>query len=472
MILYSYMAEAPTGGDSGPPETQPVVNLEILDFQNHGAVYGRFLLASQFDQSDAQDIINPVSELRFTEMDIRPLDQRNHNPTFERFSFAEREAQWQGKSYDDAYSEWRTQFTDAIKNIKDEKRIGAFQTILPGKSPADFTPNDADDFFEIFSKDKSDVTEFVGLITRKLGSEGKIDPTYLKILLPHFEWLASGLFGKNTASMVTRLIELESELHNNPDSVISAFTANKDRINTPLDHERRLLGVLHAANLATVQQPKVTSEALEEEDEEELAPPPLSKDQPQAPTPKPAPNPVSPAPRAQAGVKDEPPIQEAEELGTHEIIPLKADLNTSLESETRNKISYKVQPKILMDYLISSFGEDFKIQVGEPEITGDGITIRQVKVSKLGGSVTINNIAISNNPNIPGELLAKHGKINISILAKAMYSERDIRQKFSAINSIFRDELQKSLERSNSSWVPKSLSISNGMITVGFEKTS
>lgn len=510
------MAEVQTG-DAERPEAQPNTNLEILDFQNYGSLYSRFLIASienQADTSKASGIIDPNVQVEFTLNNITSLDQkqRNYNPTFERFSFAERDELWKEFSYEDAYQSWRTQFTEAIKNIKDEKRIGAFQTILPGKAPSDFTPNDADFLFELFSEDKSDVTEFVGVITRKLGHETKIDPAYLKILIPHFEWIASGLFGRQTASMVTRLIELESELHNNPNNVIAAFTANKDRINTPQNQERRLLGAVHAT---LIHQQRVISDEEEDEEEEEIIPPPL--DHSISPVQPPAPQTPATSPETAKPAKVEPPTtrpqdttaspssaesSDAQSIHTPKVHPelekylrvkeigisgkpLMEELNDALRSETENHLNVSVPPDKLLEYMISSLGEDMKTEIGEMQIGNDGkeITIPQAKISRtkrvvfvpVTGTVTLNNINIRNNPSAPGKISATIGRVDKDAVAQTaewVMGKIDIDKEISAINDTFLEELNSRINRSNRAWTPKSLFIEERKIIVGFEKSS
>lgn len=473
------MAEVRTG-DPAPPESQPSTNLEILDFQNYGALYGRFLIASienQADASRASGIIDPTAQIEFNVTNILPLDQRNHNPTFESFSFAERDEQWKEFSYEDAYQSWRTQFTEAINNIKDEKRIGAFQTILPGKAPSDFTPNDADFLFELFSEDKSDVTEFVGVITRKLGHDSKIDPAYLKLLIPHFEWLASGLFGRQTASMVSRLVELESELHNNPNNIISVFSANKDRINTPQDHERRLLGVLHAVNMATIQQPKVASEELEEEDEEELIPPPLNNDQPLAApahttssraNSAPSVSPQTPQSDQQPKVNTEnAPVNSVIEVGRGKM-DLKTEFNQKLSQSQNKSETFSAPATTLKDYVITLV-DDIEVEYpGKLEMKNNQMYIAGLRLKKsipfksFSGSLDLIISTIKN-----GSIQAE-GKIDTESNMFRKKAEEAIKN----IHSNIKKRLDKEISYANQRWKSGTISISGDNVLIVFNKTS
>lgn len=231
---------------------------EILDserLRNHGALYGRFLLASLPRANHlVNTIINPTFKEYF-ELTEASLKGRNYNPVCERSSIAERKKQWEGSNFSDAYSQWRTEFTGFMKEIKDPQRIRALQIIASDqKKPENFTEGDAEQLFNDFCKDgRSNITGFIERVTTSLKGTGRIDPANLQALLPHLEWIASGLFGKETASnVVTRLIELESEIRNNPGAVVRLFNENKARINDPTQDEKMLLGFLHKGGIPSL----------------------------------------------------------------------------------------------------------------------------------------------------------------------------------------------------------------------------
>lgn len=217
---------------------------EILNLPEYGALYGRFLMASQAKTAgEIANIINPANTTVEFNLTEDALDKRNYNPVFENFSLAERQDQWKdfkpSTEYKTAYDQWRTEFTGFMVNIQDPKRALALKTILArDKESKDFTVDDADQLFNEFCQGKSDIDNFVGRVTAS--------PTNLQELLPHLAWIASGLFGKDTASQaVARLIELESALRNNKGQVIEVINSSKDRINAPIDDEKKVLSLLY-----------------------------------------------------------------------------------------------------------------------------------------------------------------------------------------------------------------------------------
>lgn len=284
------MAEAqpPQGGQVGKPEGKSPQGLEILDAEKlgkYGALYGRFLLASQAQPEEVANILDPGKPVEFNLTTDVPLKKRDYNPISANLSFQERQEQWKDvPSFDAAYSEWRTKFTGFMKQITtDSKREMVLRMIMHDlkKAAADFKESDADKLFKEFCNGKSDVTAFIDRVTRSLvnpDGDRKIDPMTIQNVLPHIEWIASGLFGKKTATtVVTRLIELESALHNNPEQVVGIFNADKQRVKNPTDDEWGILGSLHslipqtkaptpkpAAPVVTVTEPMPTTVSVSE----------------------------------------------------------------------------------------------------------------------------------------------------------------------------------------------------------------
>ena len=242
-------------------------NREILDFKEYGGLYSRCLFASQAEtQEKADNIMDPYNTtVEFDDLtaDAMKGRDRNYNFVCEKSSIAERKKQWEEVEYSTAYSQWKKQFTGFMQSIKEkrgEKGEEAFGIIMGGdrnKQAKDFTEADADTLFNKFckgkdNKDTSDIDLFVKLITSRLVfKNNKIELDNLKLLLPHLQWIASGLFGKETASQaVTRLIELESKIYNSPNNspmyvAVDVFSLDKGkRINNPTGDEKKVLGAL------------------------------------------------------------------------------------------------------------------------------------------------------------------------------------------------------------------------------------
>lgn len=292
------MAEAqpPQGGQVGKPEGKPPQGLEILDAEKlgkYGALYGRFLLASQAQPEEVANILDPNQPTEFN-LTTTTLKERNYNPISANLSFQERQEQWKDvPSFTAAYSQWRTKFTELMTKITtDSKREMVLRMIMHDlkKAAADFKESDADKLFKEFCSGKSDVTAFIDRVTKSLANpngNGKIDPMTIRNVLPHIEWIASGLFGKKTAStVVTRLIELESALHNNPEQVIGIFNSDKQRVKNLTDEERGILGSLHSlipqASQTVTSEPvaKPTPAVVSEEPKLDKEEPPTASVQP------------------------------------------------------------------------------------------------------------------------------------------------------------------------------------------------
>ncbi len=251
--------------------------IEILDFKNQPILYSRLLLASQKDQTEEiSQAINPDDEAIATFYTSPSLDSRNYTPILENLSFNERREQWKGIEFSDAYSQWRTKFTYAIQNINDEKRAEALKIIFPNKETNEFALENADALFKDFSDGKSDTHRFIKRAITNLTREGKIDVEYLKVLLPHLEWLATGLFGKNTAQITAGLIELESNIFNDPQDTIINLIASKNfrggKIPIPESHEKDILHLLYSSLNPTTESVGVSSED-DDEDNLPVAPP-------------------------------------------------------------------------------------------------------------------------------------------------------------------------------------------------------
>jgi len=138
-------------------------------------------------------------------------------------------------------------------------------------------------------------------------------------------------------------------------------------------------------------------------------------------------------------------------------------------SPTKSKITIGVSPKVLMDYMISSLTSDTNVEVGEINITpDDNININTVKISKMGGVVTLRNVSVNKDHDNPGRILVNAGKIDKNLMARTF--ARDVEGKISSASEVALDKLKTQITPANSSWQPKSLSILDGNIIVGFEK--
>ena len=183
---------------------------------------------------------------------IQTFDFRDYNRVCETASLNERKKEWENftpsTEHPTAYGKWQKDFTHFMNNNIEpgSKREEALRIIMsdPKKRANEFAVEDADKLFTDFCKDgRSNINNFIKRVTTILGRENKRDSNNLKQLLPHLQWIASGLFGKETASQaVTRLIELDSAVRNDPRIAVNIL--DKERINTLTDDEEKVLGFL------------------------------------------------------------------------------------------------------------------------------------------------------------------------------------------------------------------------------------
>jgi len=380
----------PTGDREGEPQK----GLEILDserLRNHGALYGRFLKASLAKtQEEADNIIDPNNTKVEVNLAADALLNRSYNPVCERSSIAERKKQWENFKpsalHKSAYSQWQAEFTGFMNKNKDQ-RIRALKIILSDRDRAEFqkteffTVDYADHLFNDFCKDGSDVDSFIKRVTTNLASRrGKINPEYLKDQLDDLRWIASGLFGKETASnVVTRLIELESAIRNDPEQVVRFFNDNKDRINSPTDEEKGILRALLKGEIPT----QVPTVPTVPEEDVSLKPAPWN-------LPESAPVPGWTPAASPAEDKDEtprpPPAEiipgQKESSPDPEYMPPRAALEHTWY-ELLNKVSKERQHDFLDKARAMSKEEIDKIPGGEEMLTWEDMRIVQAVIQNM-----------------------------------------------------------------------------------------
>ena len=237
-----------------PREKQPVSQPEILDIGNYGGLYGRLLLASQSSEKEVNNIINPAIKGIVDPSKISISLERNYNPITAKLSDDERVDAWKDVKFTDAYAQWRAKLTKSIKSTTDEKRIEAI-AVISGKLASEFSEADADNLYSAFCKGKSDTTGFAKTVAANLQEDGKANSLWLNTLSPGIEWFSGSLFGKETAVTVLRMIELETEIANNPTKVVQKLFSDKERINNLTGEETRILtklyGGLNAVKIET-----------------------------------------------------------------------------------------------------------------------------------------------------------------------------------------------------------------------------
>lgn len=257
IIAQSLPTEGTHIANPEPVEPEPQVyteaeQREILDINSYGGVYGRLLLASQSQETEVRNIINPAIKGNIEPSQITISPERNYNPITRKLSSDERIAAWKGIEFNEAYRQWRTKLTEAIKSTTDKKRIEAI-AVISGKLASEFNEEDTDNLYNAFCKEKSDTTTFAKSIVANLQKDGNVDLLKIMTLSSGIEWFSGNFFGKQTAVTVSRIIELEAEIANNPATVVQKLFSDKERINNLTDTETEILthlyGGLYAAKI-------------------------------------------------------------------------------------------------------------------------------------------------------------------------------------------------------------------------------
>ena len=221
---------------------------EILDVNGFGGLYGRFLLASQTPESEVSTIINPddnkQSEPSIATISKIITDKRDYNPITQKLSTSERQEAWKGIEFEKAYESWKKQVTEAINKTTDEKRAETIKAIS-GKSALDFNESDADKLYIDFCKGKSDTTTFANSVVSTFKTDGNVDLAKIADLSSDIQWFAKNLFGKETAVAVSKIIQLEAEMTNNPNKVVRKIFADKQRVNELKPAEKEILKSLY-----------------------------------------------------------------------------------------------------------------------------------------------------------------------------------------------------------------------------------
>lgn len=234
------MQERQTQTESEAPKTS-----EILDVNGFGGLYGRLLIASQVRESEVSTTINPDMSTMVHLSGIKVDSARNYNPITQKLSSEERVKAWEGIEFDEAYKKWREKLTASINTTTDEKRLEAIKT-LTGLDPKEFKPENADTLYETFCKGKSsNTTDFAKTVVTNFQKDGKADLEKITDLSTHIKWFSANLFGKNTATTVSKIIEIEAEIANNPTSVVEEIFSDIDRVNHLTEKEKEILIWLH-----------------------------------------------------------------------------------------------------------------------------------------------------------------------------------------------------------------------------------
>lgn len=454
---------------------------EILDLKKYGALYGRFFLAS-LPGAKINDILDPDKKVEFNDLTITLLRaERNFNPIFENFSLNERKKRWEdfkpSKEYPTAYDQWLKEFTGFMVNIQDPQREKALGIILRSdKKAKEFTVDDADQLFKTFCKGKSDIEGFLERVMEHLivTSPKGINPTNLQQLSPHLEWIASGLFGKETASHgITRLIEFESATYNSKDKVVKILNSNKARISAPLDDEKRVLGFLR--NSLPV--PQKEEEVPAKPPPSTPLPPPLKKEEEEGVPPKP-----SPEVGSEAKTKKEIQTVSLEATNEKENLFNKIDFALARAKPSTFTFLFVLPPNALKQLLVEgrtsilagkSSNLTFKVaEIKATEDTKDGETllISGLQITKpFLGSITLDLVLRDTDDGFGAEIT----KFSLSrmIRSKKASFQQEVGKQLENINLAIEQYLNERIDFGVARfWRAKHIGILNGKLYFGFER--
>lgn len=251
-------------------------NPEILKPESYGGVYGRLLVASYSPPENLPNYLNPEWQIGL----LPPIDAsapRNYSQITEKLSKTEREAAWgemrSPDEYANAYNEWAGKFTNAIKTTNDEGMKTVVQ-LISGKDVSEYTDQDTRRLYDALCSGQSDTTTFVNVIVKNLNpidTSKKIDPQDLNALMPSIKRVASWFFGKQTAEVVSKKVELEAALTNDAPGTIHTLELDTgpSRMNNLNPGEIAILTPLYKS----FEQPQVSTP------EPSVTPPPIDQDQ-------------------------------------------------------------------------------------------------------------------------------------------------------------------------------------------------
>ncbi len=240
------MTEATRPLDTAPaaapnPTGEPSPSPEILDLPKYVGLYGRILVATK-RPDDPDSVLKPDSPVGQIP-EIKFEDLRDYTPITWNLSATERVEAWGETPFARAYEDWKTKFTNAINAA--QKRKEAF-AIISGKQADQFSKDDTDILYKKLCEGKSDTTEFTRtVVDNLLGGEGKVNPEKLQELKTQIEWIAGRLFGKQTASVVARMVEIEASIKNEAQAAIDAIISKPERINILTPEERKILAPVY-----------------------------------------------------------------------------------------------------------------------------------------------------------------------------------------------------------------------------------
>jgi hypothetical protein len=509
------MPEEVDKGTAGP---------EVKTLKNYPGLYGRLFLASAAKESDiVHSIIDSSTDIGINPSEVRISDDRTYNPITGK-SLEERAAAWQGVSFDQAYQQWKKEFTQVINGIAptETNRLAAFHAVFKDRPATEFRQADAETLYNRFCQGESNVDGFVKTVIGNLKADRR---TLDDALLNDLEWVSRKLFGKQTAIAVSRIIEIETEMADNPKDFVRVIFSDPTRINNLNIEEKNILAFLHDGLKAepivesSSPEPGASAQPTETEDEEirslknqieaikrgekpsfvsmggpetalrylekQLAEAEARKQKTTAPAgPTAAPEthkedfvaPVSPA--QPAGIKAEPqhiPPKPAiqpepampENTGAVELQgkDFAGELNANLLNQPNPDATFSIPIETVKGYLTSIAGNRL-IYEGNLTVDKDHntIVIKGLKIDGgfAGGKITLDLSITNSSKGISAQIQNYDGRG----LARGT-----VEQKVGSLDSTFRDMVDALVATQNPAWKSNSIEISGERIKINFHNT-
>jgi hypothetical protein len=226
-------------------------NPETLKTNDYAGLWARFYLASKSPQSELAGLLDPASTVDIMVATTKTTLETNYSPIAQKLSIQERISAWppllSKTSFDEAKQKWRADVKRVITRIsdKDELRLEALRLVLPDVEHSKFKVGDAETLYDDYCDGASNTDAFVKNVTQRLTVDGHVDMQKLSDLTTHLEWISSMLFGKETAKAVSRMIEVQAQITNEPAKLADKLFHNKTRINNLSTPEKDVLGLLY-----------------------------------------------------------------------------------------------------------------------------------------------------------------------------------------------------------------------------------
>ena len=484
-------------------------NHETLEPSGYDGLYSRLFLASQ-SGAFLRTTINPVRNIPvdvFKNVDAGP--RRNYTKITKTLSSDEREDAWKDvPTFDEQYRQWKEGVVRAVNGLTDSSedlgRLGALRLIMPGKAAKDFVEADAGDLFKEFCNRDSNTTKFIEIVFSHLSPERinrLLDHQELATFTSNLEWVSRKLFGQKTAEAISRMIELEVKIRNNPEEIKSTIFSDATRVNNLNPDEKEILENLYnglnkkpgspgtGSSSRSTRKPFAaepatqTTQPAETEDEEirEIqasidaikrgeAPPFISMEGPKAAL-RYLYGQLAEAKRRKSATlvvepKSVPLTPEKVAAIRLEGKDLTKELNTNLLNQANPDVVFSIPVEVLKGYLTSIAGDKLKSS-GNIILSKDGneINIRGLRIDGgfLGGKITLDLLITNSSKGISAQVQNYDGRGMARGVVEAQVATLDSKLK----------EIASGLVAvQNPVWRPNNIIISGDRIEIGFHNTS